>query len=431
MWVPTLTPRTVTAPQTTTLSNGFRVVSFDNASPIASVGLVIEAGTRLETAGTAGISNTIEHLAFQTTGKHTYVDLLLALRQRGIHATSSVKRNHIIFALEGFREHVPFMAGLLHGVVAERTFYEKEIIENAEGTVEVLNHYPEDPDRIWDSLHSAAYGSNTLGHSGFPNKKAISKLHGSDISAWMSQYFTPERMVLVGTGVDHDQMSKLANKYFEDMLGQSTREASQWVGGEVRTHNADAFPAPYNPVSPPPPTPVHVSAAFQAVNWSSAECSALSVLRSALNNKLKKNVCALSTSAFFTPYSDSGIFGVHGAAAGADGDRLINDLASLVKGAATATVSQQELAQAKASALSELFARTESRAASIEDLGRSALAFGNAKDPLAIVAELSAVSAESVQQSARKLLTTPLAFAAVGDLSAVPKFSSIDSAFRV
>jgi len=408
-----------------------RIVSVDNPSPIASVGLVIEAGTRLETDSSAGISNVIESLAFQTTGKHTFADLLFAIRQRGIHVTSSVKRNHIVFALEGLREHVPFMAGVLHGVVAERTFFEKEVMDNVESTIDALKHWPDDPDRIWDSLHTAAYGKKTLGQSGFPSKKAISKFHGADISEYISKNFTPERIVFVGTGVDHDLMSKLGNKYFDNMPGKSDRAASEWLGGEIRQHEADAFRTPYNPVSLPPPTPVHVSVGFQAANWSSSEATALNVLRSVLDKKLKKNVCALSSSAFFTPYSDSGIFGVHGAVAGADGGRLVEDLASFVKSVANAPVSEQELTAAKAAVRWELFSRAEFRAPSIEDLGRSALAFGNAKDPVAAAAEVNTVTADSLQQVARKVLSTPMAFAALGDVSSVPKFSSIESSFRL
>ena len=149
--------------------------------------------------------------------------------------------------------------------------------------------------------------------------KANNHVNNATVKAYAQQLFAQGNVALVGTGIEHDALVNLAEKYLNLPSGSGAQlNASKYYGGEARLegHNNNYI------------------LAFEGAAADSAEFAALQVLRHALGGELtvKHTTGAglfaqanarfgqdTQIKAFNLGYSDAGLFGVQvsGAQAGA------------------------------------------------------------------------------------------------------------------
>ena len=60
----------------------------------------------------------------------------------------------------------------------------------------------------------AAFRGNTLGLPKYPDQQSMQQIDKEVLQTYLRSYYTPDRMVLAGVGVDHDALCELADKYF-------------------------------------------------------------------------------------------------------------------------------------------------------------------------------------------------------------------------
>jgi processing peptidase subunit alpha len=99
-----------------------------------------------------------------------------------------------------------------------------------------------------DWIHEAAFRGNTLGFSKYCKTSDTGKITNKHIYSYLSQYFTPNRLVVSGVGVDHSQLVELSKKLFDvnrtiwakqpnllfDKLPPVDHSLAQYTGGEFK-----------------------------------------------------------------------------------------------------------------------------------------------------------------------------------------------------
>lgn len=88
----------------------------------------------------------------------------------------------------------------------------------------------------------AAFRGNTVGLPRFCPMENVDKIDRKLLHKYMRNYYVPERMVLAGVGVEHEQLVECARKYLLDVKpvwGTSTptnvdRSVAQYTGGIVK-----------------------------------------------------------------------------------------------------------------------------------------------------------------------------------------------------
>ncbi|PIO77072.1 hypothetical protein TELCIR_00828, partial [Teladorsagia circumcincta] len=94
----------------------------------------------------------------------------------------------------------------------------------------------------------AAFRDNTLGFSKFTTDDGLKKITRHHVNSYISQYHAPERIVVAGVGVDHDELVAAVQRHFAvgtamweknpDLLlpnlPQIDRSVAQYTGGEMR-----------------------------------------------------------------------------------------------------------------------------------------------------------------------------------------------------
>ena len=138
---------------------------------------------------------------------------------------------------------------------------------------------------------------------------------------------------------------------------------------------------------------------------------------------------AYSVFTFASSYADGGLFGVYAGAGGGDLPELVPVMAAeLVE--ACDTVSQEEVARARAQLKAGLLMSLESTQARAERLGRHMLLFGRPLPIAEMIARVDAIDCDSVRRTARRVLTgCRPTVAALGPVDRLESHDSIAARF--
>ena len=97
----------------TSLDNGLRVATQENSSPLASVGVFVDAGSRREAAGEAGLSYLLQRLAFKSTQTRSHLRLVRDAEDAGVNLSAESCRDALVYQGQAQRSNVPELVDLL------------------------------------------------------------------------------------------------------------------------------------------------------------------------------------------------------------------------------------------------------------------------------------------------------------------------------
>ncbi|OMJ09331.1 Mitochondrial-processing peptidase subunit beta, partial [Smittium culicis] len=145
--------------QVTTLPNGFTVATESDPSvKTATVGVWINAGSRLETQADNGAAHFLEHMAFKGTKLRGQHDIELEIENMGGHLNAYTSREQTVYYAKAFEKNVPQAVDILADILQnsrldeaaierERDVILREQIEVEKVTEEV----------VFDNLHATAF----------------------------------------------------------------------------------------------------------------------------------------------------------------------------------------------------------------------------------------------------------------------------------
>lgn len=425
--------------ETSTLENGMRVVSVDSSSPIASVGVFVDSGSRHESEHTSGISHFLEYFAFRSTENRSDFKLVRDMLKIGANVVCSTSREHTVYAADALREHTPSIVNTLADVIQHPAFHLKELREAHAGYMAAAEERQSMADvKITEGIHAAAYHNNTLGLPLYAPSHMVPYFTGEVLENHMKTFFMPSRMVVSGVGVDHAQLVDLVSKEFGELKDSGAAPATtpaQYTGGDVRIHNA-AEPL------------AHVAIAFETASWHSKDLVPMCVLQMMMGgggsfsaggpgkgmySRLYQNVLnqygwVESANCFNSIFSDSSIFGVYGTSAPQQADSLVDVLTKECTRMAD-KVDSTELSRAKNQLKSSVHMQLETRALKLEDLGRQMITYNKIQTADELCKSIDAVSETDIQRVAQAMLKTPVSVAGFGNLSYAPRYEVISKRF--
>ena len=117
---------------TTTLSNGLRVIHLPSASPVVFCGYDIAAGTRHEQKGEEGLAHFCEHVTFKGTRRRTSVQIINALERLGGELNAFTNKEETVFYAAVTREHIAKAVDILSDMVFRSIYPEAELKKETE-----------------------------------------------------------------------------------------------------------------------------------------------------------------------------------------------------------------------------------------------------------------------------------------------------------
>jgi len=423
--------------QISTLDNGLRVVSRSSQSPIATVGVFVDSGSRYEVPGINGISHFMEYLAFGSTTKQADYAIVREMLKIGANLACTTSREHTVYVADCLREYVPNALKTLADVTQNPAFDNWELAEVRNKYKIALEDKLSKPDvQLVESLHAAAYHNNTVGLPLYPTLNAVDHFDHDILSQHFRRLYTPQRMVVSGVGIDHNELTGLVREHFTAPKVAKPEDfpKAQYTGGDVRSSDLDM------PLT-------HFALAFETANWHSKDLVPMCVLQMMMGgggsfsaggpgkgmcsrlytNVLNQHHWVESANCFTSIFSDTAIFGILGTCPPEQAAELVDVICGEFEG--MKKIEGAELDRAKMQLKTSVQMQLETRSAQVEDLGRQLLTYNKVMSAEQLCSQIDAVTSADVQRVASAMLKTRPSVANIGNISHTPRYEQIAKRF--
>ncbi|XP_031440942.1 mitochondrial-processing peptidase subunit alpha [Clupea harengus] len=440
----------------TTLENGLKVASQNKFGEFCTVGILVNSGSRHEVRYPSGISHFVEKLAFSSTAQFGSKDeILMTLEKHGGICDCQTSRDTTMYAVSAEVKGLDTVVSLLSDAVLQPRLLDEEI-EMARMAVrfelEDLNMRPDPEPLLTEMIHAAAYRGNTVGLARFCPVENVEKIDRALLHSYLRSYYCPERMVLAGVGIEHEQLVACARKYMLDLKpvwGASTAgnvdlSVAQYTGGIIKM-DKDMSDVSLGPT--PIPELTHIMIGLESCSFLEDDFIPFAVLNMMMGgggsfsaggpgkgmftrlylNVLNRHHWMYNATAYHHSYEDSGLLCIH---ASAD-PRQVREMVEIITREfiqMAGTAGEMELERAKTQLKSMLMMNLESRPVIFEDVGRQVLATGKRKLPHELCQLISNVTANDIKRVTAKMLRAKPAVAALGDLTEMPSYEHIQAA---
>ncbi|OUC42576.1 peptidase M16 inactive domain protein [Trichinella nativa] len=379
-----------------------------------------------------------------------YLNFMLSMIRDGIIYAASCRT-------DAFKPVLEFIADVMFNPI----FSDSELHtarQVVESNIEMVNTKPEPDDLLHDLIHAAAYRDNTLGLPKFCPLKNIAQIDQKTLLSFMKTYYTPDRIVVGGVGVDHDQLIEACNEYFEQnvpvwkrrpelllrQIPDVDRSTAQYTGGEIRIEkDLSNITMSVNPF----PELAHVVMGFESCSFMDEDFLCFSLLHSLMGgggsfsaggpgkgmytrlyvNVLNRHHFIYNATSFNISYADTGIFFIRASAHPNHIDSLIAVLCSEFF-RMKENLHTEELNRAKSQIKSSLMMNLEQRPVIFEDLTRQILGSGVRKSPLQFLEDIDKLKADDLIRAVDRMLNSRVSLVGYGTLKQMQAYDLIDRA---
>lgn len=296
-----------------TLPNGLRVVHRYSDSPVAHCGLIVNAGSRDENDNEQGMAHFIEHVLFKGTKKRRAFHILSRLEDVGGELNAYTSKEETILYASVLEQHLQRAIELLFEIAFESTLPEKEVNKERDVINDEIASYLDSPSElIFDDFEDLIFDGHPIGRNILGTPESLSTIDRNRLLEWMQKHYSPDRMVFSTVGRFHlKDIKKWVDKYATDLpMGDSRyhrRPINTYVPQELST-NKDTYQT-------------HAIIGNRGHDMHHPDLTPMIVLNNLLggpgmNSRLNLNIrekygFAYNIESFFTPYSDTGTFGVY------------------------------------------------------------------------------------------------------------------------
>ncbi|TMS03419.1 Mitochondrial-processing peptidase subunit alpha [Larimichthys crocea] len=299
---------------------------------------------------------------------------------------------------------------------------------------------------------AAAYRGNTVGLPRFCPADNVDKIDKKVLHSYLRNYYCPERMVLAGVGIEHEQLVECARKYLlnvKPVWGTSSvanvdLSVAQYTGGIIKMEK-DMSDVSLGPT--PIPELTHIMIGLESCSFLEDDFIPFAVLNMMMGgggsfsaggpgkgmftrlylNVLNRHHWMYNATSYHHSYEDSGLLCIH---ASAD-PRQVREMVEIITREfiqMAGNAGEMELERAKTQLKSMLMMNLESRPVIFEDVGRQVLSTGKRKLPHELCDLISNVTASDIKRVTTKMMRSKPAVAALGDLTEMPSYEHIQAA---
>jgi predicted Zn-dependent peptidase len=409
----------------TRLASGLTVVT-DRMPHLesASLGVWVGSGSRDEMPDEHGISHLLEHMAFKGTKRRSARQIAEEIEMVGGDLNAATSAESTAYYARVLKPDVPLGFDVLSDIIAQPTFEPDELRREQNVIVQEIGASEDEPDSlVFDRLQETAFPQQAVGRSILGTRDTVRSFTPERLRAYLARnYRAPDMIVAAAGAVEHASVVAEVEKRFVSFAGPAAPapQPAYFRGGtHVETRDLEQ---------------VHIALALQGVAVGDEQLHALQVftivLGGGMSSRLfqevreKRGLC-YTISAFHMPYADIGLFGLYAGTDEADTPELMRVVIAEVADA-TATLSDTEIARAKAQLKAGLLMALESSEARIGQLARQMLAYGRPIPLEEIVAKVDAVTVEAARAAGRMLIgRSPPAIAALGPGSGLESAAAI------
>ena len=389
-----------------TLPNGIRVVHKQVMhTKVAHCGFILDIGSRDEKPDQQGIAHFWEHMAFKGTKKRRAFHILNRLDAVGGELNAYTTKEKICFYASVLDVYYENAIELLYDITFESIFPEKQIERERSVILEEMAMYYDTPeDAIQDDFDDLVFSGHPLGRNILGTSESIRSFKRADFKEFISENLDTERLIFSSVGpASPKKVRKLAEKYFSQIPTlcrtsartpffdyQPKRESSF----RSLTQSQCAIGRPAYPIKDD-----NRLLFFALVNILGGPG-----MNSRLNLVLREKYgYVYAVEASYTPYIDTGIFGIYFGTEPAQLDKGISVVLKELKKLREVPLGTNQLHNAKEQLIGQLAMAEENNINLMLMMGKSLLDLGKI-DPLeSIFKDIKNIAAIALQDIANEV----------------------------
>jgi len=298
--------------QLTILPNGLKVVSEQRPGQVASVGVLISAGSALETRDNNGAGNLFAQLALEHKGGQ--------FDNLGSQVNADVGRESLVFHSQIIGNQLASSVNLLGQLITDHTYNDEtfaSVVQRVSRSIAADKRSMDE--QLDDHLHSVAFQNTPLGFTVAGPASQVANYDRKTVEKWQHQHVAANRVILAASGdVNHEKLVELAQTAFSKLPNQSefdfaSRPAITYTGSGVHIidddkHDIDTIIAAEAPAFDSADAFVVKVVATLLGNWTHTDLGGKNV-SSRLGELAASESLAKSLSTFYKAYGDTGLLG--------------------------------------------------------------------------------------------------------------------------
>jgi predicted Zn-dependent peptidase len=392
--------------QLITLTNGLRIIFKLADLPVAHACVIINAGSRDEPEGKAGLAHFIEHLIFKKTSRRSTTQILNCLELVGADLNAYTTKEYTCLHASFLNEHLSRTLDLFEDILFHSEFPENELEKEKGIILDEISSYKDSPEEaIGDDFEDIIFKNHPLGHNILGTAESLTSLTKSDIQAFIKENYFPENMVIgITANKSLGKVRSICEKYFGHLTSSnSTRKRLASVKNKaIKT------------ITKKPISQVHYMLGAAAYDIHHPLKTALLLtnnilggmgMSSRLNLEIREKYgIAYTIESNYSPLSDTGILSIY---FGTDIDKVEKAESLLfkeLKKLRDKKLGPIQLQQAKRKYIGQIALGEENRIALIKSLAKSEMDHGHAESLEQIFTKINAVSPEQIQEVSNEVL---------------------------
>lgn len=400
----------------TTLPNGLRIVSerMNHASTV-SLGVWISAGSRDEAPDQHGLAHLLEHMAFKGTARRSARQIAEEIEAVGGDINAATSIEYTCYTARTLEEDLPLAVDILADILMNSSFADEELAREKGVILQEIAAVEDTPDDlVYDMFMAKVFADQPLGRPILGTIDTVVGFDAEAIRAYLAAHYTAGRMVISAAGaVDHATLVALVTAAFADLPGavrsdHAAAAPAHYTGGETRrVARTDQS---------------HLVIGFRGQPFTGAAHYPLQVLATVMGGGLSSRLfqevremrgLAYAIDAFHWAFTDTGVFAIGAGTSPKDIPELVRVCMNCLRDAGQ-TISETEVARARAQMKVGLLGALEVPGGRVEQLARQVLTFGRVIPRSEIAARIDGVTAEAVRAAAIAVLASPPTLAMVG-----------------
>eukprot|EP00331_Platyophrya_macrostoma_P030986 CAMPEP_0176436766 /NCGR_PEP_ID=MMETSP0127-20121128/18181_1 /TAXON_ID=938130 /ORGANISM="Platyophrya macrostoma, Strain WH" /LENGTH=480 /DNA_ID=CAMNT_0017820183 /DNA_START=43 /DNA_END=1485 /DNA_ORIENTATION=+ len=440
------------------LSNGLRVLTTNDGSGCAGVGLFSLNATKFETAETAGAAAVLETLPLRGNALMSSEEISQTLGTLGNAFKCSNNKEAMGTLLMAPRYHARECLQLLNGMCLNPTKDNKVFDEAKALTNEKSQFADRDATRVcFELTHQAAWGGRALGNPSLPTEQQLQAMSIESFTTYHRVLTQPSRSVVAATGIaDHNAFATMCAeelRFPESESGDETllktwlqANTSPYCGGSMLQHNTKA---PESTRKFAEKNLSHMTIMFQGVPINHPDYYTVSLIQSLLGGgtsfssggpgkgmqtKLFREVLHREgwlngIECISAWYSDGGIIGLYGSAPHEWVRHLLNVM--LYQAASICErIDASHIEMARNQLCSQLILLGEGREQLLSDMGFNLMVHNYITTADEILAGTSSVTLEDLRRVCDHMMARPITFAVYGDTQNMPDHKALETSLR-
>jgi predicted Zn-dependent peptidase len=400
-----------------------------------TIGIWVAAGSRDESAATAGSTHFLEHMLFKGTGSRDAKSIAAAFDRTGGDSNAITAKELTCYYSRCLVTDLPNITNLLLDMVSNAQLDVEEFERERGVIIEELAMSADDPgDVLFDDFDSLVFGSHSLARPVGATKDQIRALgHHTVIDHYTSTYIPPRLVIAAAGGATHEDVLAMV----EDALSEAGlgSRADVWSGAGVEKGSHLGGAARVRP-------DFHAGISHTVKDIEQLGimlgCEGLeeghedrfiysvllTMLGGGMSSRLFQSVreergLAYAVNCVASQFTDVGTFGIYAGCTAENAQAVVDLALSEWDRLAQEAPSQFELDEIVSQLSGSMVLGLESSAARMNRLARSEIFGLPLESPMDLIERVRSVTAEDVSAMAGRLLSRPKALAMVGPTAEV------------